>query len=163
MQLDKMTSPATHDRTLSPNISNPNHAKAPTSPLLSTPRELRDETYGYPLRCGDLAILRTSKHVGHEARERLHREGVFRIKMGFPDDGDEDFSFQQKWEYLQNFHFRLYLEPGRRSKLDYCRLFGQLWRFARHNESSLKRECLITIEDATSMPQALLCYKVYKI
>lgn len=165
MRLDKMA-PATHDHdTLSPHVSNRNytsHTEIAISPLLSIPRELRDEIYGYLLRCGDLAILRTSKQVGHEAKERLHREGVFRIKMRSLDDGDGDAFSQQNWESLQNFHVRLYIEPGRVNRA-YSPMYRQLFDFARHNESSLKRECLITIEDTTSMPRTPICHGVYKI
>lgn len=155
---------ATHDlNTLIPHVGNPDNTKTPTSPLLAIPRELRDEIYAPLLRSGDLAILRTSKQIYHEARERLYREGVFRIKIGFPDDDTRDLSFQQLWEFFHNFHFRLCFGPES-TPYDDCRLFRQIKVLALlKNFSCLKRECLITIENKSSTPQAPVCHEVYEM
>lgn len=97
----------------------------------------------------------------------MHREGVFRIKMGFPDDSDGDYGdfscFQQKWESVQNFDFRLFIGPGRRSRLDYCPMFRQLRTFVHLNDPSLKRDCRITVGDDSSDPPALVCHDFYKM
>lgn len=111
-----------------------------TSPLLSLPREIRDNIYAWLLRAGDLAILRASKQLSHEAAERLHREGVCRMRIGFPNDS----VFPPKWKHIQNFQFRVSYGYG--SALASWPVFLQLKRFADLTETDLKRECLITIE-----------------
>ena len=118
-----------------------------TSPLLSLPREIRDYICARLLRAGDLTILRASKQLNHEAAERLHREGVCRISIGFPYDSGVDFVFPQKWKNIQNFQFRVFYGYG--STLAYRPVLLQLERFADLTETDLKRECLITIELST--------------
>lgn len=136
-------------------------SKNPTSLFLSLPREIRDEICAYLLRAGDLAILRTSKQLGHEAKERLYREGVCRMKIGFPNGGARGSFFPQKWKNFQNFHFRIFYGPG--SKLAFCPVICQLERFANLNEAYLKNECLIAIEYCSCDPRGLTRYKAFRM
>lgn len=85
-------------------VSDPNHIKTPTSPFLSLPLEIRNKICAYLLRAGDFAILRTSIQLSHEARERFYREGVCRIKIGFPNGGAGDSFFPQQWKRFQFQH-----------------------------------------------------------
>lgn len=143
-------------------ISNPSQTKTPnTSPLLSLPREIRDHICAYLLRAGDLAILCTSKKLGHEAVERLNREGVCRMKIGFPNGGAGDSYFPQGWKSFQNFHFRIFY--GRYSTLASYPYFQQLERFANLNEADLKNECLITVEYLACDPRAPIRNQAYRM
>ena len=73
-----MASLTTHDLgNLKSDVSNSCYTRDPINPLLSIPCEIRDEICAYLLRAGDLAILRTSKKICDEARERLYRENFF--------------------------------------------------------------------------------------
>lgn len=108
--------------------------EVPASRLLSLPREIRDEIVKHLLRAGNLAILRTSRQLYQESRERLYHEGIFRFKMGFPDADwrgsippseyirtldlpDECFQnlfLPGEWIYFQSLHLRIFV--GREDK-----------------------------------------------
>lgn len=153
---------ATHDPyTMTADFTSPNHSKIPTGPFLSLPREIRDDICAYLLRAGDLAFLRTSKQLSHEGVERLYREGVCRVKIGFPNGGDGDSFFPQKWATFQNFHFRIFYGP--RSMLATYPVIGHFERFASLNEVDLKNECIITIEYCSCDPWAPTRYQAYRM
>ena len=140
-----MALPVTHDpHAMTADSTSLNHGKNPTSLFLSLPREIRDGICAYLLKTGDLAFLRTSKQLSHEGMERLYREGVCRLRIGFPDGGGGDSFFPQKWATIQNYHFRIFY--GHRTTLTTYPLTSHFERFANHNEAGLKNECLITIE-----------------
>lgn len=54
-------------------------------PLLSLPRELRDEIYGYLLASGHLQVLRTSRQLSQEALESLYPKAIFRMYVNSAD------------------------------------------------------------------------------
>ena len=136
-----MASPTTDGLDLSPtDVSNLSVTKMSSSHLLSLPRETRDEVIAHLLRAGDLAILRTSKQVYHEARERLYHEGVFRCKMGFYDTGS---SLPKDWMSFRNFYFHMFVGPGTSvSSFAFLRP-GYLELLP---EATLRRECRILFD-----------------
>ena len=146
------------------NVNDSNHSNFSRSSLLSLPRELRDMIFAPLLRSGDIAILRTSKQVCDEGVERLYREGVFRLTVGFqrPYEYDvvEDPSalnsqFFARLKNFQNFHFHIDWRPV---TLQYPGV--DLWRmdeFSRLDVAYPKRECLITIEYGACCVWALSC------
>ena len=83
--------------------------EVPASKLLSLPREIRDDIVAYLLRAGDLAILRTSRQLYQESRERLFREGIFRFKLGFPDDDYPSILLPNEWILFQSLHFHIFV------------------------------------------------------
>ncbi len=158
----------THDLGISTaDVSNLTHTKIPTTSLLSIPREIRDKIFAPLLHAGDLAILRTSIQIHHEAKERLYREGVFRIKMGFPDCRGGDSPFPETWKQFQNFHVRIY--AGSSNRLSTYINSPRLDSFANLDEINRKRECLITVEERDPLeyrpmlwiilPQEMACLK----
>ena len=138
-----MDPPSAHDLDpLTTNVSKLSLTSTPASPLLSLPRELRDDIFAPLLRAGSVAILRTSKQIHDEAKERLFREAVFRVKVGFA--GGRVNSFPTNWKKFESFHFRIFIGPG--STLLFRPTFRLFDRFADLDGSNLKRECLISIE-----------------
>ena len=166
MTLSSMAPPGIlYSGSSTPCVSHHGHTKIPISPLLSLPREIRDDIYAYILRAGDLSILRTSKQLGQEARERLYREGVCRIKMGFPNGGNEYDVFPPELKPCQNFHFRLCFGPETMLAFcfwmeEFCSWFSQFELLTGLNKTDLKRECFIIIEYCTFDPMAPLCFHV---
>ena len=114
------------------------------SPLMSLPREIRDEICAYLLRAGDLAILRTSKQISHEAKERLYREGVCRVKLGFESGRTLDSFLLKELGRIQNYHIRVYFGAG--CHLDIRHFFRDFKHFAGHGETHSRRECYVIIE-----------------
>ena len=138
-----MDPPSAHD--LGPLTTNVNKLSLTTIPagsLLSLPRELRDDIFAPLLRAGSVAILRTSKQIHDEAKERLFHEAVFRVKVGFA--GGRVNSFPTNWKKFESFHFRIFVGPG--STLRSQPTFRLFDRFADLDGTNLKRECLISIE-----------------
>lgn len=157
-----MALPATEDSGTSiANVGNLNYTKSPISPLISLPCEIRDNICAYLLRAGDLAILRTSKQLSHEAGERLYREGILRIKVGFPIGETGDSCLPGEWRHIQKFHFRIYFGP--QSMLAFVPVIWQLRYFANLYRTSLKRECLITIEYGASDPFSPIRHEAYRL
>ena len=75
MKLCGMALPATHDSGISTaDRSTSTYATSAPSPLLSLPREIRGDVDAYLLGDDDLTILRASKQLGHDARQRSWRE-----------------------------------------------------------------------------------------
>ncbi len=162
-----MALPATHDPgTLTAGTSNPTHTSTLASPLLSLPREIRDDICAYLLSAGDLAIMRTSKQIYHEARECLDREGVYRINIGLSIDGDGNPFPWKEWKSCQNIHFRIFFGPGstlaRRSLALFPR-FRQLALFDEMYGTIRKRKCLVTIEYETYDPWAPFRAYLYSV
>lgn len=138
-----MDPPSAHDLDpLTTNVNKLSLTTTPASPLLSLPRELRDEIFAPLLRAGSVAILRTSKQIHDEAKERLFHEAVFRVKVGFT--GGRVNSFPTNWKKVESFHFRIFIGPG--STLRVRPTFRLFDRFADLDGTNLKRECLISIE-----------------
>ena len=96
-------------------LSNFSLTEIPTSNLLSLPREIRDDIVAHLLRAGDLAILRTSRQLYQESRERLYCEGVFRFKMGFPDSYSGTL-LPDEWIKFHDLHLHIFV--GRADKED---------------------------------------------
>ena len=82
--------------------------EVPTSALLSLPCEIRDDILAYLLRAGDLAILRTSRQLYMECKERLYREGILRVEIGFPD-GYRDGCLPDEWIDFQRLHLHIFV------------------------------------------------------
>ena len=102
-----MITPHYHDRGFSNTSSRSfSPTRNPTSTLLSLPREIRDDIVAYLLRAGDLAILRTSRKLYIESKERLYREGIFRFKIGFRDSYPFTF-LPEKWIMFQSLHLHI--------------------------------------------------------
>ena len=80
----------------------------PTSTLLSLPREIRDDIFVHLLRAGDLAILRTSRQLYKECKERLYREGILRCKIGFRDNYPRAV-LPPEWLKFQNLHLHIFV------------------------------------------------------
>ena len=127
---------------LTTNINELSLTSTPEASLLSLPRELRDEIFGYLLRAGSLEFLRTSTQIHDEAKEQWFHEAVFRVKMGFT--GGRVNSFLKNWRKIERFHFHIFLGPG--TSLPPRATFRRFDRFAHLDGMSLKRECLISIE-----------------
>ena len=82
--------------------------EVPTSALLSLPREIRDDILAYLLRASDLAILRTSRQLYKECKERLYREGTLRVKIGFRD-GYRTACLPNEWLDFQRLHLHIFV------------------------------------------------------
>lgn len=82
--------------------------EVPPSTLLSLPREIRDNILVHLLQAGDLAILRTSRQIYQESKERLYREGIFRFKIGFPSD-DSGSLLPNEWIMFRSLHFHIFV------------------------------------------------------
>ena len=111
------------------------------SSLMSLPREIRDEICAYLLNAGDLAILRTSKQLGHEGKERLYREGVCRVKLGLSEVA---LFLPKEWRRTQNYDIQVYLGPGSFSDLRH--FFRDLKHSAGHGETRSRYECHVIVE-----------------
>ena len=140
MNISSMASPATHIPNImtsgAQDIGNLTEAIHLTnSPLMSLPREIRDKIYAYLLRAGDLAILRTSKQLSREAKERLYREGFWRWKL---NRGRRDPFHGPQWSRIENCDVRVYF--GLANPLDCGYIFRFLANYTRANE------CYVTIE-----------------
>ena len=90
------------------NSSSFSPTRIPTSTLLSVPREIRDDIIAHLLRAGDLAILRTSRKLYIESKERLYREGTFRFKMGFRDSYSGTY-LPKTWIMFQSLHLHIFI------------------------------------------------------
>ena len=159
-ELSSMDPPPAHD--LGPLTTNENKSSlttTPQSPLLSLPRELRDDIFAPLLRAGSVAILRTSKQIHDEARERLFHEAVFRVKVGFA--GGRVNSFPTNWKKFESFHFRIFVGTG--STLPAPPTFRLFDRFADLDGTNLKRECLISIEYEHYNGWGCLCQYEYPL
>ena len=114
------------------------------SPLMSLPREIRDQICAYLLRAGDLAILRASKQLSRDAKERLYREGVCRVKLGSKSRSNVDSFLLKELGRIQNYEIRVYFRPG--TFLDIRQFFQDFEHFAGHGETHSRRECSVIIE-----------------
>ena len=114
------------------------------SSLMSLPREIRNQICAYLLRAGDLAILRTSKQLSHEAKELLYREGVCRVKLGYESGSDVDSFLLKELGRIQNYDIRVYFGPG--SFLDIRPFFRDFKHFAGHGETHSRLQCYVIIE-----------------
>ena len=138
-----MATPASADLgPLTMDLSDTSLTTTPDSHLLSLPRELRDQIYAYLLRAGSVAIMRTSKQIHEEVKERLFHDAVFRVKVGFADGRVS--SFPTVWKNIESFHFHIFVGSG--NAFPYPPTFRLFDRFANLDEIHLKRECLITIQ-----------------
>ena len=153
-----MSSPASPDAgALTTNISELSLTSTPETSLLSLSRELRDEIYGYLLRAGSLEFLRTSRQIHDEAKERLFHEAVFRVKVGFT--GGRVNNFPTNWRKFERFHFHIFLGLG--TSLPLHATFRLFDRFTDLDGTSLKRQCLVSIQydyDDPSTPNYLHGY-----
>ena len=141
------------------------------SSLMSLPREIRDEICAYLLNAGDLSILRTSKHLSHEAKERLYREGVYRVKLGGESGGDVGSFLPKELGRIHNYEIRAYFGPG--CYLDIRHFFRDFKHFAGHGETHSRRECYVIIEydpsgralwmnDSKALAAAIACLAIFK-
>ena len=108
--------------------------------LTFMPQELRDDIYNLLLRAGSLEFLRTSRQIHDEAKERLFHEAVFRVKMGFSDGRVN--SFPTNWKNFERFHFRIFFGVWP----SYPPMSGLFDRFTDLDGTSLKRQCLVSLE-----------------
>ena len=133
--------------------------EVPTSALLSLPREIRDNILAHLLRAGDLAILRTSRQLYKESRERLYREGIFRFKMGFHDSFSEGL-LPDNWILFQSLHLHILVAYTDRGGEDDLPLFARLQldglRLLDHTYPEIiypKRECRIVFDFGAVDPE----------
>ena len=144
-----MASPATHTpnrfQFSAPDTDNHTQTSHHTnSTLTSLPREIRDEICAYLLNAGDLAILRTSKQLSHEAKELLYREGVCRVKLGFASGSDVDLFLSKELGRIQNYDIRVYFRPG--SFSGFRHFFRNSKHSAGHGETRSRLECHVILE-----------------
>lgn len=119
--------------------------------------KFRDDICAYLLSAGDLAIMRTSKQIHHEARECLYREGAYRINIGLSIDSDGNPCPWKEWKSCQNLHFRIFFGPGSTLARRLPAFRPRFWQFGLFDETygtDRKRKCLVTIEYETYDPWA---------
>ena len=123
--------------------------EAPISRLLSLPREIRDEIVVHLLRAGDLAILRTSRQIYRESKERLYREGIFRFKIGFADRS-RGICLPNVWIKFQSLHLDIFVGGADKERMPYAaRLQLELLRLLDETYPEViypKRECHIVFD-----------------
>ena len=156
MNLGNMASPATQTTKMMAsdaqgigNLTETIHLT--NSPLMCLPREIRDEICAYLLNAGHLSIMRTSKQLSHEAKERLSREGVCRVKLGCGGGVAVGSFLPNELEGIQNYDIRVCFGPG--SFLNIRHFFWNFKHFAGHGETHCRLECHVIIEYDTFGPE----------
>ena len=84
--------------------------------FLSLARELRDIIYSDLITSGDVAILRVSQQLHDEAKEILHKQGIFRIDFNMPTSGKSHNTWRPSVlaanNRIQNFNILMYLSSS---------------------------------------------------
>lgn len=100
-------------------------------PLLSLPRELRDEIYGYLLASGHLQVLRTSRQLSQEALESLYPKAIFRMYVNSTDGSRNIKPSENVADQIQNIKLQWDLSDHDCSRnahelIDFCHKQGEM-------------------------------------
>ena len=80
--------------------------------FLSIARELRDMIYSELIASGNIAILRVSKQVHDEAKDRLYKQGICRLRFCYNDSSDRVDALNppdSPLDDVQNFNLKIYM------------------------------------------------------